>query len=221
MQQDHLFMDPLSLSQTHRYRPKIFEYLFFWPSKTGGLVQLQYVCVCKTEIEHQVNRLEQVLYCSRPLHISCSDYRVLTMDCSLALFPGLPNVQFWLLAVCKNGWGRPGPFYHMNDISIYLGRQRGGGILKFLPKHWSFERSQSEKCTAPCSRLRTHNYVKYIILIRDSSTPSVCYGRHWCHSLDTWTRPSPSIIAYSKWSKTGLWEGLGTRKLQLHVSRKM
>ena len=28
------------------------------------------------------------------LHISHSVYRVLTMDCRLALFPGLPNVQF-------------------------------------------------------------------------------------------------------------------------------
>ena len=24
--------------------------------------------------------------------------------------------------------GRPGPFYHVNDISVYLGRQRGGGV---------------------------------------------------------------------------------------------
>ena len=24
----------------------------------------------------------------------------------------------------------PSPFYHGNDISVYLGRQRGGGVLK-------------------------------------------------------------------------------------------
>ena len=30
---------------------------------------------------------------------------------TLALFPGLPTVQFFdLLQVCKNGGGRPGPF---------------------------------------------------------------------------------------------------------------
>ena len=27
---------------------------------------------------------------------------------------------------CKNGGGRPGIFYHVNDVSVYLGRQRGG-----------------------------------------------------------------------------------------------
>ena len=25
--------------------------------------------------------------------------------------------------------GRPGPFYHVNDVSVYLGRQRGQGSL--------------------------------------------------------------------------------------------
>ena len=45
----------------------------------------------------------------------------------VALFPGLPTVQFGLLAVCKNGGGRLGIIYHVNDISVYLGRQRGEG----------------------------------------------------------------------------------------------
>jgi len=26
-----------------------------------------------------------------------------------------------------------------------------------------------------------------------------------------WTRPSPSVFAYWKWSKTGRWKSLGTR----------
>ena len=46
----------------------------------------------------------------------------------LASFRGLPTVHFWLLAVCKNGGGRPGIFYHVNDVSVYLGRQKGRGI---------------------------------------------------------------------------------------------
>ena len=25
----------------------------------------------------------------------------------------------------QNGGGRAGPFYHVNDVSVYLGRQRG------------------------------------------------------------------------------------------------
>ena len=32
-------------------------------------------------------------------------------------------------AVCENGRGRPGPFCHVNDVSVYLGRQRVGGVL--------------------------------------------------------------------------------------------
>ena len=27
----------------------------------------------------------------------------------------------------KNGGERPGPFYHVNDVSVYLGRETGGG----------------------------------------------------------------------------------------------
>ena len=44
-----------------------------------------------------------------------------------ASFPGLPTIQFWSLAVCKSRGRRPGSFYYMNDVSVYLGRQRGRG----------------------------------------------------------------------------------------------
>ena len=30
------------------------------------------------------------------------------------------------LQYAKTEVGRPGPFYHVNDVSVYLGRQRGG-----------------------------------------------------------------------------------------------
>ena len=45
-----------------------------------------------------------------------------------------PLSSFWSLAVYKNGRGRPGPLYHMNDICVYLGRQKlggggGGGVI--------------------------------------------------------------------------------------------
>ena len=39
-----------------------------------------------------------------------------------------PPSSLWSLAVCKNGGGRPGIIHHMNDVSVYLGRQRGGGV---------------------------------------------------------------------------------------------
>ena len=46
-----------------------------------------------------------------------------------SLVPGLPTVQFLIAIACsmQKQRGRPGPFYHVNDISVYLGRQRGGG----------------------------------------------------------------------------------------------
>ena len=51
----------------------------------------------------------------------------------------------------------------VHDISVYLGRQRGGGVpdrknelkafsCSFCPKCWSFECSLSKKLTAPSSR---------------------------------------------------------------------
>jgi len=33
----------------------------------------------------------------------------------------IPLFSFWLLAVCKKGGGKPGPFYHVNDVSVYRG----------------------------------------------------------------------------------------------------
>ena len=41
---------------------------------------------------------------------------------TVALFPGLPTVQFLV------GEGRPGPFYHVNDVSVYQGTERGRGV---------------------------------------------------------------------------------------------
>ena len=41
---------------------------------------------------------------------------------TVVLFLGLPIVQLLI------GEGRPGPFYHVNDVSVYLARQRGEGV---------------------------------------------------------------------------------------------
>ena len=35
---------------------------------------------------------------------------------TIASFPGLPTVQILITCSMQNGGGRPGPFYHMNDI---------------------------------------------------------------------------------------------------------
>ena len=48
----------------------------------------------------------------------------------LASFLGLPTVQ--ILIACsmqKQRVGRPGPFYHVNNVSIHLDRQSGEGSL--------------------------------------------------------------------------------------------
>ena len=69
------------------------------------------------------------------------------------MFPNLPLSPVLLLAVCKTKRRRPGPFCHVNDVSVYLGRQRGEGggvpdcishmlfVLKAI-KNWTVERSE-------------------------------------------------------------------------------
>ena len=119
----------------------------------------------------------------------------------------------------QNGMGRPGPFYHMNDVSVYLGRQRRERSL--------FERTHF---TSAIFILNQEQYIFHFMNIQNSSAwgqklqdkasssffdggplpRSVYLGRHWC------TRPSPSIFAYCRQSKTGRWEGLGTRLAHLH-----
>ena len=64
--------------------------------------------------------------------------------------------------------GRPGNIYHVNDVSVYLGRQRGGRVpcqkkknklgawsCSFCLKCWSHKRSWSEKHTALGSNVIT------------------------------------------------------------------
>ena len=43
----------------------------------------------------------------------------------VASSPGLPTFQFLSM---PNWRGRPGPLHHVNDVSVYLGRQRGGEV---------------------------------------------------------------------------------------------
>ena len=63
----------------------------------------------------------------------------------------------------KTEWEGLVHFYHVHDVSVYLGRQRGGGVSDqknkleafscgFCPKHTSFEHLLSGKCTAPGSK---------------------------------------------------------------------
>ena len=105
----------------------------------------------------------------------------------------------------------------MNDVSVYLGRHKEEeSPIKIMPSaHMLFVLNQEQ-------------YVFHFANVQNSSI----WGRNYkirphAHSFDggplytqedtdiihliKWTKPSPSVFAYCKWSKTGRWEGLGMR----------
>ena len=50
---------------------------------------------------------------------------------------------------------------------------------------------------SPCERSALHRYFKKSlkrILVIEVPPHSVYLGRHWCHSLDKWIKPSPSVL---------------------------
>ena len=61
--------------------------------------------------------------------LSSHEYSLSSTPCTHSLVPRPSHRPvFWSLAVCKNGGRRPGIIYYVNDISVYLGRQRWGGV---------------------------------------------------------------------------------------------
>ena len=58
------------------------------------------------------------------VEVQCIDFVMLS-----SLVSGFPIVQFLKDWIMQNGRGRPGPFYNMNDVSVYPGTQRGEGSL--------------------------------------------------------------------------------------------
>ena len=81
---------------------------------------------------------------------------------------------------CKNGGGRPGQFYHVNDISVYLGRQRGGGVPGRRTSFGAFSKRKTREQNA---------YFR-----PGTPPPSVYLGRHQLIHMIKWTRPSPSVL---------------------------
>ena len=142
-----------------------------------------------------------------------------------ASFLGLPTFQFWLLAVCKNGGGRgrSGLFYHVNDVSVYLGGQgdEEGCLIKracfvyvlfVLNQEWYIFCLQTFK-TPALGKETTRKGLNIVLSIgTPPPPPSVYLGRHWRHSCKKMDQAFPSFYyVYCKQSKTGRWEGLGTR----------
>ena len=61
------------------------------------------------------------------VHLGCINTHLVSLLLngvrSQARLPGLPTVH----SLIANG--RPGPFHHMNDVSVFLGRQWGEGFV--------------------------------------------------------------------------------------------
>ena len=79
----------------------------------------------------------------------------------LSFIPSLPTIQV-LIACSMQKKNKHGPFYQVHDVSVYLGRQRRGGIHdrenevealfnSFCPKRWNLN-----ICEAPGSQQRMH-----------------------------------------------------------------
>ena len=47
---------------------------------------------------------------------------------TITSFQGLPIVQFLITCSMQKQRGRAGPFYHVNDVSVDLGRRRWGEV---------------------------------------------------------------------------------------------
>ena len=76
----------------------------------------------------------------------------------LASFPDFPLSSFRSLIVCKNGGGRPRIFYYINEVSVYLGGQSGGGVYHqkyaFCARIFCFEPEVLRFSLHECSKLQ-------------------------------------------------------------------
>ena len=136
---------------------------------------------------------------------------------TIALFPGLPTVQFLITcSMQKRGEGLVRFITWMTSV-FYLGRQRGGGVLDlknaFRACVLCFEPGAVR--FSLCERSKLLSSFFRVLSIGDPPPSAYLHvGRHWCHSCDKMDQAFPLVFAYCKWSRTGRWEGLGTR-LQL------
>ena len=115
-----------------------------------------------------------------------------------------------VFAVCKNGGERPGPFYHMNDVSVYLGRQRGGGVPNWKKVFCACERYIFRFTNVKNSSAWGKNYKirPQACSFDRGPLPPLC--RHWhllCDKMD-------QVCTVSDKKLHGQWECLGMR-LQL------
>ena len=141
-----------------------------------------------------VTLIRDYTVCSAGDVLTPEQCRILVCDPSLVprtSFPGLPS--FWLLAVCKNGKGRSDTIYHVSDVNVYQGRQRGKRPLMKRKISRPFVRCSVDSSavvpnvhqTKSCRSLliRTKNVcVEHMLFQLKASCMYV--GRYWHHSHD-------------------------------------
>ena len=125
----------------------------------------------------------------------------------IASFPGLPTVQFLIACSMQNGGGRPGPFYHVNDVLSTRGRQRGGGVPNGFRPYLVV--SATSTGITPDLNIRE---VKNIPLLFQNEEcvcemrsfdqggplpPSVYLGRHWRHSHEKMDQAFPLCFLHT------------------------
>ena len=100
-------------------------------------------------------------------------------------FQAFPQSSFWSLAVRRNGGGRPGPFYHVNDVSYYLG---SGGAEGSLIERMHFTHVLNQEWYVFCLNVQNSsawdkNYKKRPQAHSFNWDPSPAFRLHRRHSL--------------------------------------
>ena len=141
------------------------------------------------------------------------------MHVNCQLLQDLPTVQFLITcSICSNRGGRPA-FYHVIDVNINVGRQRGGGSpINILCTRFPLEQGRFLgfwTLKLQCLGQKLQEKASSLFFQLGTPSPSVYLDRHWRHSRDRIGPGLPPVrfckLHMYKWSKTGQWEGLGTR----------
>ena len=140
----------------------------------------------------------------------------------LALFPGLPTIQLWLVVVYKNR-GKGSTIFCVSDVNVYLGRQKKGGTLNhksafeaFLAvsmRVLKFQTFVKQKVITHCTERRTHAWNTHFHS-RILPSPSSYLGRYWRHSHDKMGQAFPICFSILQAIKSGCWGRPGNKAVK-------
>ena len=129
---------------------------------------------------------------------------------TVALFQGLPTIQFLQHAKREMVWS-------ILSCEWCQCRQRGVSDWKntfcTCSSFWSRRQYVFHFVSVQNSCAWGRNYMQARSFNGGLLPLSTYEGTNIIHMIK-WTRPSPSVFVYCKWSRTGQWEGLGTRLSQ-------